>query len=151
MAGLQAERQENSFIDIINSAVIKNGGPITLVAGQIRLPNIVRAEKFSGRQTSGSEPYTDVQLFVLNKEKPINISMKGPTAPSLAGGGLKGIETIIPGLAKKFMKLVLLHLKNKIKDGDKVPDVYGKISDTDKVKIVVGNEAIGGPIYITCI
>lgn len=147
MAGLQAERQENSFIDIINSAVTKNGGPVTLVAGQIRLTNIVKAEKFSGRQTSGSEPYTDVQLFVLNKVKPINISMKGPTAPSLAGGGLKGIETIIPGLAKKFMKLVLIHLKKKIKDGDKVPDVYSKISDTDKVKIVVGNEAIGGPIH----
>lgn len=147
MAGLQAERQENGFIDIINSSVAKNGGPITLVAGQIRLTNIIRAEKFSGRQASGSEPYTDVKLFLFNKKIPINISMKGPTAPSLAGGGLKGIETIIPGLAKKFMKAVLLYLKRKIKDGDKVPDVYGKISDTDKVKIVVGNEAIGGPIH----
>ena len=136
MAGLQAERQENGFIDIINSSVAKNGGPITLVAGQIRLTNIIRAEKFSGRQASGSEPYTDVKLFLSNKKIPINISMKGPTAPSLAGDGLKGIETIIPGLAKKFMKAVLLYLKRKIKDGDKVPDVYGKISDTDKVKIV---------------
>ena len=44
------------------------------------------------------------------------------------------------------MKAVLTHLKKKIKPGDKVPDCYCKISDQHKVKIVVGNTDMGGPI-----
>ena len=147
MAGITAERQETGFIDAVNSAVAAKG-VITLVAGSVRITNVIRAAKFTGRQTSGSEPYTDVQLFTKNGIKPINISMKGPTAPSLAGGGLKGLELAVPGLSTKFMRKVLQHLKQirSFRGGEKVPDVYGKISDTDKVLIVVGNAAMGGPI-----
>ena len=46
------------------------------------------------------------------------------------------------------MNAAYKHLKNtlKLKDGQKVPDVYGKINTADKKKIVVGNAAMGGPI-----
>lgn len=147
MAGQSAERQETGFIDAVNSAVAKKG-TITIVAGSVRINNVVRAAKYTGRQLTGSEPYTDVQIFVKNKTKPINVSMKGTSAPSLAGGGLKGLELAVPGLAKKFMRKVLEHLKQKVglRAGEKVPDVYGRISDADKKTIVVGNEAMGGPI-----
>ena len=41
---------------------------------------------------------------------------------------------------------MLFRSKRKLKAGDKVPDVFGKISPQDKLKIVIGNKAMGGPI-----
>ena len=151
MAGESAERQENGVIKYINDAVKKNAkNPITLVAGKTKIPGVIAAEKYKGRQAGGSEPYTDVVIYQLVKGKkvPINCSLKGESAPSLAGGGLKGLELAVPGIAKKFMKTAFTQLKTKEKlnPGDKVPDVFGKISSKDKVKIVVGNEKMGGPI-----
>jgi len=151
MAGESAERQENGVIKQINDAVKKNAkNPITLVAGKTKIVGVVGAEKYKGRQAGGSEPYTDVVIYQLVKGKkiPINCSLKGESAPSLAGGGLKGLELAVPGIAKKFMKNAYTQLKTKEKlnPGDKVPDVFGKISAKDKVKIVVGNEKMGGPI-----
>lgn len=149
MAGKSSERQETGLKDAINNAVKKNkGNPVTVVFDNIVMPGIIKADKFRGRQAGGSEPYTDIQLFQRGKTKPINLSCKGESAPSLAGGGLKGLELILPGIARKFMVKAFDHLKNKkkLRVGDKVPDVYGKISRQDRLKIVVGNEAVGGPI-----
>jgi hypothetical protein len=80
--------------------------------------------------------------------KKVNLSLKGEAAPSLAGGGLRGLEAIIPGIAGRFMKIAYKHLvKMGLKDGDKVPDVYGKIDEASKEKIVVGTPPMGGPIH----
>lgn len=151
MAGISAERQETGLVNAINNAVKKNQrNAITLVAGKTTIEGVVGAEKYKGRQLSGSEPYTDVVLSVKrnNKIQEINCSLKGESAPSLAGGGLRGLELAVPGIAKKFMKTAYeaLRDKQKLKMGDKVPDVFGKISGNDKVKIVVGNQSMGGPI-----
>lgn len=149
MAGESAERQESGVVKAIKDAVKKNkNNPITIVAGKTTITGVINAEKFTGRQVSGSEPYTDVQLFIYNKKEPINLSLKGESAPSLAGGGLRGLELAVPGIAKKFMKAAFEHLtkKVKLKPGDKVPDVFGKIGGPAKLKIVVGNKAMGGPI-----
>ena len=152
MAGASAERQENGVIEKIKGAVKANkNNPITLKAGKTTLEGVIGAEKFTGRQLGGSEPYTDVVIYVIVKGKTvgINCSLKGESAPSLAGGGLKGLELAVPGIAKKFMKAAYSKLKNekKLRPGDKVPDVFGKISSTDKLKIVIGNESMGGPIH----
>lgn len=145
MAGESAERQETGVVNAINNA-IKRGKSVTVLAGKTKISNVNKAYKYTGRQASGSEPYTDVVL--LSGAKRINLSLKGESAPSLAGGGLRGLEAIIPGIAGKFMKAAHAQLiKDGLRDGDKVPDVYGKISDTDKVKIVVGNTSMGGPIH----
>lgn len=151
MAGASAERQENGVIKKINDAFKANQkNPITLKAGKTMIEGVVGAEKYTGRQLGGSEPYTDVVIYVMRKGKKesINCSLKGESAPSLAGGGLKGLELAVPGIAKKFMETAFKELKTakKLKVGDKVPDVFGKISSTNKVKIVVGNEKMGGPI-----
>lgn len=148
MAGASAERQETGLINAIKKSVAANmDNPITLVAGGVKLTGVVDAEKFSGRQAGGSEPYTDV-IIKLNTGKVCNLSCKGPSAPSLAGGGLKGLELAVPGITSRFMNVAYdtLTTKRKLNPGDKVPDVFGEITGTAKEKIVVGNKAMGGPI-----
>lgn len=146
MAGASAERQENAFVNAINNAAKNKPGGITVKAGLVSISGVIKAEKFGGRQVSGSEPYIDVNLHLADGKTTVGISMKGDSAPSLAGGGLRGINLAVPGLATRFMKAVLTHLSKKIKAGDKVPDCYGKISNSHKKKIVVGNKDMGGPI-----
>jgi hypothetical protein len=146
-----AGRQESGVIEKIKDAIKLNKmNPITLKAGKTIIEGVIDAEKYTGRQTGGSEPYTDVIIYAYKngKKETINCSLKGESAPSLAGGGLKGLELAVPGIAKKFMQTAFNQLKNtkKLKIGDKVPDVFGKISSTNKIKIVVGNKAMGGPI-----
>ena len=146
-AGKKFERQETSFVNAIKAAVKKNGGnAVTVKTGDASIKNVINAKKYSGRASSGSEPYTDVQLFLKNG-KFLNVSMKGESAPSLAGGGLTGIEKIIPGFGFKFyIAAYKNHIKNKLKAGQKVPDTYGVLNDADKKLIVVGNLEMGGPI-----
>jgi hypothetical protein len=146
MAGASAERQETGVVNAVNSAVKKNKGPIKVKAGDTVLSNISKASKYNGRQSSGSEPYTDV-IFSTKNSKSFNLSLKGEAAPSLAGGGLRGLEAIVPGLADKFMQAAYKKLISMgIQEGDKVPDVYGQITGKTKEKIVVGTKAMGGPI-----
>jgi hypothetical protein len=148
MAGENFERQENGIVKAITDAVRKNKkNPITLVAGKTKITGVIGAHKFTGRQAGGSEPYTDVVIELKNK-KTLNLSCKGESAPSLAGGGLKGIELAIPGLARSFFAGAHKHLQNtlKLKPGDKVPDVYGQISLQDKLILAIGNKKMGGPI-----
>lgn len=149
MAGASAERQERGLIAAINSAVKANkNNPVTLLSFDgTKILNVTGAKKFTGRQASGSEPYTDI-VITIGKTDSINISMKGEEAPSLAGGGLRGIELAAPGLGAKFFTQVYNHLvkKNKLTAGSKVPDVYGKIPSRTVKKIIIGNVAMGGPI-----
>lgn len=149
MAGASAERQETGVVNAINGAVkVNQNNPVTLLAGSTKLIGVIKAEKFTGRQTTGSEPYTDVIIFVRKGSvvREVNCSLKGEAAPSLAGGGLRGLELAVPGIARKFMMAASKKLSKMLNPGDKVPDTYGKISETDKIKIVVGNKAMGGPI-----
>ena len=105
MAGASAERQESGVVKSIKDAFRKNKkNPVTLVAGDTILDGVIDANKYTGRQTSGSEPYTDVVIKAKTSKKTveINCSLKGESAPSLAGGGLRGLELAVPGIAKKF-------------------------------------------------
>jgi len=146
-AGAAAERQETGFVDEVNDAVKMNGDkPITLKTKDATIKGVIKAEKYSGRQRSGSEPYTDVQVFT--SKGILNLSMKGPAAPSLAGGGLRGVEEIIPGIGARFFRTAYdNHIKNGLKPGDKVPDTYARLNDKDKNLLVIGNPAMGGPIH----
>lgn len=149
MAGESSERQERGIVDAITDAVKANkGNHVTVVAGKTKIPGVISARKANIRLQSGSEPYIDILLKVEGKHEELGLSCKGKTSPSLAGGGLSGLELAVPGLAKKFMNSALNHLVKsmKLKAGDRVPEVYGKIGTNDKVKIVIGNKKMGGPI-----
>ena len=150
MAGLTPERQERGLIQAINSAVRSNkGNPVTVVAGKTIVTGVIGARKFTGRQAGGSEPYTDIVLELYRPKGAVkNLSCKGESAPSLAGGGLKGLELAVPGLARRFLQAVHTHAVKslKLRPGDEIPDVYGRINPSNKLIIVVGNVAMGGPI-----
>ena len=147
MAGDNKERQERGVVNAIQEAIKKNkGNPVTIKVGKTTLIGVKNAEKFPGRQASGSEGYPDVELMLYDGKK-LNLSLKGLTAPSLAGGGFRGIELAVPGMGKRFMLAAAAQLKSdKLKPGDKIPDIYGKIGQTDKIKIVVGTKSMGGKI-----
>jgi len=148
MAGQKAERQEQGLIDAIRMGFGKNGGkPFTVVgANGIRIPRVKFAEKFEGRSSAGTEPYTDV--IITTDRTTFNVSNKGESAPSIAGGGLEGLELAVPGLTKMFLNAALNEYIKKgfISGMMDVPDMYGKVSDNLKEKIVVGNKKMGGPI-----
>ena len=148
MAGTAAERQETGVVDNINK--VSRAGPITIRSKNgTKVNKVLRAFKFEGRQITGSEPYIDVifeQKFK-NSVKNIGLSVRGESAPSLAGGGLRGINLAVPGLADKFMAAAWNALQeNGYEEGDKIPDVYGEIRGRNKTKIVIGNRLMGGPI-----
>ena len=149
MAGAIAERQETGLIDAINSGFGQNNGkPFTISGvGNTRITDCIRAEKFEGRSTAGTEPYTDVIIYRTRNRK-VNVSMKGTSAPSIAGGGLTGLELAVPGFTKKFLDASLKKYKGMgFQEGmSNLPDMYGKVSDDLKEQIVVGNKDMGGPI-----
>lgn len=146
-AGQGAERQENGFVDAIKSAVKEVGGKgITVKTADVTLKDIVDADKYTGRSKAGTEPYTDV-IVKTSRGKEYNLSMKGSSAPSLAGGGLAGMELVVPGIGRSFMTAALKHHSKKIKPGDKVPDLFAKLNDKDKLKLVIGSKDMGGPIH----
>lgn len=145
MAGQGAERQENGFVDAVNNAFNQVQRGITIKTSNITVKDIVKAEKYGGRSTAGTEPYTDV-IITTSRGRKYNLSMKGSSAPSLAGGGLAGIELVIPSIGRRFMEAALAHHKKRLKPGDKVPDLFAKLNHKDKILLVVGNSSMGGPI-----
>lgn len=153
-AGATSERQEMAFIDAINSAVKKNGGKaikVTGDSGKIKIPGIVKAEKQTGTNQLGKEPLTDVILT--NKAgKSIRLSLKGSSAPSLAGGGKFGINELVPTLVKTAKNKIHAALRKAgKKTGDSSNDFYVKIAIADITKLIEGNEKVGGPIDYTYI
>ncbi len=148
MAGEAFERQETGFVDAINQTFGQLGSIFTVsgTGGNVRLTNVNGARKLEGRLPNGSEPYTDV-IISRRGGNDFKISMKGPSAPSIAGGGLQGLEEIVPTLSGKFLNAALkYYLKEDYKEGDLIPDVYGKVGDKLKRTIVSGTRALGGPI-----
>jgi len=149
MAGEASERQETGLVNAINSGFgLNRGKPFTLRGvGGSSITDCVRAEKFMGRSSSGNEPYTDVIVHRTRNRK-VNLSCKGTSAPSIAGGGLDGLEVAAPGLTKKFLDAALKRYKEMgFSEGmSNLPDMYGRVSAALKQQIVVGTVAMGGPI-----
>lgn len=151
MAGISTERQETAFIKAIKEAVRQNSNqPVNVRAGNTLIPGVIDAMKYTGRQESGSEPYTDVMLRCRGKSKQINIAMlslKGERSPSITGGGLRGLETIAPGIGTRFMKEALKKLLEMgLHEGAEVPNIYGEVDRIMKERLVIGTTAVGGPI-----
>ena len=88
MAGLAAERQEYGLITAINSGFGQNNAqPFTIVGRNgTRISGVVSAEKFEGRSSAGTEPYTDVVITIKKSGRTtkINISNKGDSIMTMS-------------------------------------------------------------------
>lgn len=147
--GSGSERQELGLINMLNENAAKGNKYYVNSLGRDK--KILRAEKNEGLSSLGQEPYIDVNI-VTQTGKRYGISMKGESAPSLAGGGLVGIKATAPELLDKMYDAITKYLKELgLKDGDVVdanliPDLFIRIPDKYVKKILVGNEAMGGPV-----
>jgi hypothetical protein len=125
-AGASAERQEYGFIYACTQFYSNVEKPFTLKTKGETIKNVIGCDKVEGTNSLGKEPYTDVIIKTAMKQ--YNVSMKGSSAPSLAGGGAAGIDQIIPGFLKGYLDRALAEiLKKGYKDGDKIPDIFFKI------------------------
>ena len=145
-AGEKNERQENAFIAAANSTFESSEEPyITIKIGGTVLSKVVEVKKRTESNSKGKEPITDV--IVTTEDTSINLSMKGYTSPSLAGGGFTALKKLSPDLANTFILKTYEELINRgLKTGDHLPDVYTEIPDNLTTAIVKGDEASGGPI-----
>jgi hypothetical protein len=115
----QSERQERTFIDLINQAIKKNNNkPINVeFSNGYYIPDVTGAEKVEGKAPDGHEHYTDV---VVNTKAygNYNLSMKGPSAPTLAPGGER-IESLYPRFLEKATESAIKKLQEVgYNDGD---------------------------------
>jgi len=167
-SGSGSERQESSLINFINNNVLNRHCKISNNCAKDRKLlgyQITGAEKKVGKNDYNDEPYIDV--IIKTDKGEIGISCKGPTTPSLAGGGLSGLNRIVPELiqdfytqAQKYIESIKIESKTKggrkiisekLKDGDTIgayliPDMSYEIPEEYVENILRGNEAMGGPI-----
>jgi hypothetical protein len=144
--GQVSERQETALVSLIKKYA-KNG-PINVQG----IKNVVDANKMPGINVLGTEPYTDVVLTT--KSGPVNLSLKGGTeagvsqAPSVAGGGMAGLQTLIPDVIGKFLtKANSWYKKQGYKKGDQIPDIYGQLNPEYTNLVLTGTKEMGGPVH----
>jgi len=129
-----SERQERDFVAAVNKAVEENGGAISVVVRHKVVGGVVGAKKVDITPPSGKEPYIDVVLMTSSGN--IGISMKGPSAPSMMGGGYVGIESMYPGwLRGLFTKAVDMIEAAGIKPGDSFTDVSKDLRNMGKTLV----------------
>jgi hypothetical protein len=141
----KTERQEKALVEGIKMYASQDN-PVNLLSSDENIENVVDAYKVSGCNKFGCEPYTDVAI-ITSSGKIINVSCKGTSAPSIAGGGLLGAKALLPSLIPKFLEAAeQWYMQSGYNEGDLIPDLYGVVNDKDKLLAVVGTEEIGGPI-----
>jgi len=162
MAGQGFERQENGLVKIINRAYEENmENSFTFIdVNGVKITKVIGARKYSGRAKSGNEPYTDVEILrdvpiksrYDGQGKPVisnivNLSNKGESAPSVAGGGLSGLESIVEGIGVKLFGACATYLtQTGHRTGSRGTDLFIEVDVALKEPIIVGNENMGGPI-----
>lgn len=147
--GAGTERQEEGIIIHIRDAV-KANGPVKMTGLPSRI-KIKDSAKNEGLSSIGQEPYIDVNL-IKDNGKMIGCSMKGTSAPSLAGGGLAGLNVVVPHLPPLVYEAIVKHLKSEghgqgeTIDNKDLPDLYIPVPPEDTRLILEGNAKMGGPI-----
>jgi len=154
------ERQEISFIKIVNEAIANSEQKkINLKAGNIILNDVVLVQKVKEKSSLGTESYSDIRIKTAD-EKQVLLSMKGEHTPSIGGGGIRGLNTIVKPLLKQFLENCKEYIKNYIaekypnlenieqktvKELD-IPQIFGLIPKDKYNEILAGNIKMGGPV-----
>lgn len=149
-SGRGSERQEEGLILAINNAAKQSNDIFISSLG--RDHKLKTAYKKTGLSSIRQEPYIDIYIET-QRGKKFGVSCKGESAPSLAGGGLGGLNVIVPDLMNRLYNGLSQTLKNNfsLKEGsvvpaNMVPDLYAEIPKENVKSILKGNVKMGGPI-----
>lgn len=142
------ERQERGVINSINLAADKRIPEKSF--GQDVLFN--GARKNEGMNDHGNEKYRDLDIETIQSDI-YGISCKDVSAPSIAGGGIAGLNILVPDYTKAVMRRIDQYFRHDrgFEEGNlilasMVPDIFFRIPD-DLVRLVLeGNEIIGGTV-----
>jgi hypothetical protein len=141
-----SERQERGLVAFINEYTKKIPNlTIDGIGGYI-----LGAIKQEGLSSLGQEPYIDVLIKTTKGD--VGISCKDQTAPSLAGGGLKGLITIDKQLIDTLHETTKkIYAKEGFVEGGEystndLQDLYIEIPESNIYKILAGTPAMGGPV-----
>ena len=136
------ERQELGLINAINDNIGLKIGSLGFA--------LTGVSKKEGTNSQGNEPYIDIELHTDGKT--YGVSCKGTTAPSLGGGGARGLSVLVPKFFDEAFDRFAEQLKKlNLKNGDIIPaskikDVFVEIPDDEVDTIIRGTSEIGGPI-----
>lgn len=136
----------DTFQDQVNGAVrINEMSPIKVNIGDVTFDRVTRARKYNGRQFGSSKLYTDIILD--NNSKSIKISLKEDVISSVHMPK-KAIDMMVPNLVDKFINAVASKvLSMGLNENDDLPRIlYGKINRINKSRLIIGTQAMGGPI-----
>lgn len=138
------DRQKIGLIDAINRAARQNKNkPIKVTFDNMEFSGISSAKRYLNENL---DSYSDIIISPKNS-KDIFISLKSGTVSSSSEKNFREIDSILPGISSKFMKLAFDKLiEMKLEPGNPVPEIYGKISDNMKEDVVTGTKTTGGPI-----
>lgn len=150
-----SERQEMGLIEVINNFQTK---PFTLVgANGEKIENVTGARKMPNPPEG--EAYTDVVVETTNGD--YNISAKGTSSPSIAGGGLKMASNLGPeveNFIKDFYEDAYEHYKKIFESTPELDydtNLYrtsyfkdvNRVVPKDIMKtVLIGIERFGGPV-----
>ena len=137
------DNTEREIMRAINRSVQMNKNrPIQLNIESKQLSDITSARIFTGIQSGKNEVYTDL-VFEQRSAKGFNIALKN----AVFDESIERLDIIVPNLRIRFIKSVYRKLSQMgLNDGDNVPNVFGKIDDRNKKKLVTGTYSVGGPI-----
>ena len=146
-AGKVGEEQEQAIVNLVKKLTNKGSNLISLKVGNKILPDVVSISKYGKMTIHSKEPITDL-VIELSSGKKINVSAKGLTSPSLAGGGLKGLNYIVAPEIKKFLERAEeYYIDNGFVEGDTdLPEVSALVAEEIEEKIIRSDASQGGPI-----
>lgn len=136
----------DTFQDQVNGAVrINEMSHIRVNIGDVTFDRVTRARRYNGRQFGSSKLYTDIILD--NNSKSIKISLKEDVISSVHMPK-KAIDMMVPNLVDRFVNAVASKvLSMGLNENDDLPRIlYGKINRINKSRLIIGTQAMGGPI-----
>ena len=139
----QLDNNEREILRSISQAIASNKNkPIQLRIQNEYFSDITGARKYTGVQHGDNEVYTD---FVLERRsaRGYNVALKS----AVMNESIERLDIIVPNLKTRFMKSVYKKLTEMNLEKDQnVPNMFGKIDERNKKKLVTGTYSVGGPI-----
>lgn len=143
---MNREHQDVALVNAIKRIVAEGGGEPVTIQGIDK--KIINAYKLNRK-------YTDVVLITDTGEE-LNISCKGLTAPSWAGGGLSGMKkTLSPDISllyNLYLSIIKCYDNIGLVDGcvyssKNVPDVTIEVPESLRLSLIKGVWSMGGPVH----